>query len=29
MLGDLVSERTVAGRATPEEVHRYIAARTN
>jgi hypothetical protein len=26
MLGDLVSERTVAGRATPEEVHRYIAA---
>ena len=25
MLGDLVSERTVAGRATPEEVHRFIA----
>lgn len=25
MLRDLVSERTVAGRATPEEVHRYIA----
>jgi hypothetical protein len=29
MLGDLVSERTVAGRATPEEVHRYITARTS
>jgi len=26
MLGDLVSERTAAGRATPDAVHRYIAA---
>jgi len=29
MLGDLVSERTVAGRATPEEVYRFTATRTN
>jgi hypothetical protein len=26
MLRDLVSERTAAGRATPHEVHRFIAA---
>ena len=26
MLGDLVSERTAAGRPTPDAVHRYIAA---
>jgi hypothetical protein len=26
MLGDLVSERTAAGRPTPDTVHRYIAA---
>jgi hypothetical protein len=26
MLGDLVSERTAAGRPTPEEVRRFIAA---